>query len=583
MLKLLPMEPKPKFLDSEIYSTGEVINTQTNGLKKLYSFMYLDAEFDTLSPFVLEIGSKKPIIPPEKARRAYYSFYLGGNNKNFNLTMPENFINEEGDKLIVIPHSFQKFPKPYYWLDLYSIKKKDLDVTGKPLISYVLSKRIRKRGEVITGTMIGWHGIEEEIFADFVDGKNEITFSDLMPFTIFTENTFMYRLAGRGNLEINVNENSQVSAGDSLRVVPATDEQGFYEWIDLYKVESGIPEEDRKKVSSYRIFREDKRINATEWKGAERQLLADYLSGEPNIKFENLRAIVTITSRRGGEVALMRLKGRTLSLYFTSKGVEGGEEIILLPQWDQYRHYEWIDIFKTNKETHQPEGEKIGSVRINNGELNQRNWLGLERQLLKDYAQGDVPFDHLMPIKLVSSKTGMVNIWREKNRKVYLILSKSFSAKEGEIVNLSPEKEFESDTTFLLSKGDINLARYKLNRITKQFTCVDNIAFNEGLSLTFDLEKNKFIDKEGKGWLTMRSACKLIRVSHKTVSKLLDGIPSIRYRHQGVDKTMTLYGEDELLEKVNNIHLNRSRSERKKKISPDEALNELKKLLEVEK
>ena len=352
------------------------------------------------------------------------------------------------------------------------------------------SCRLRPEEETHKIDFLNWHDLEEKILADYILGNNDLKFADLLPWTVevLQKGGLRYRIAEIAELLVKIDKN-KVSYGDNLRFIPRTDDQRLYEWIDILKIDGVLPEDKWPLVSSYRMLLAKHRIYSKDWFGSERQLLIERIQEKPDIKFANLRSIRAKAIACGEMVYFFPPKSTKLRGYFNLEpGVlASGEETISIPKQDNNGIYEWLELYRFDALTNEPTGDILASARLTTEGLNQRSWLGVEKQLLKDYTNGLVSFEYLKPITIKMGKDKyIIGLWWQKNtgRGIDLTISRSFNLKLGDRVTLIPEKETEEGTDFLLTKDGATLARYRLDLKTKKFTCIDNLVVKEQTAST---------------------------------------------------------------------------------------------------
>lgn len=172
------------------------------------------------------------------------------------------------------------------------------------------------------------------------------------------------------------------------------------------------------------------------------------------------------------------------------------EETIGIPKQDDQKLYEWIELYRFNPLTNSPIGEAIDSARITPEGLTQRNWLGVERQLLRDYMAGIASFDKLRPVQIKVTKSYSYHLLMDGKMLIQLVLPlKSFNLKQDDNLSLLPEKETKEGTDFLLTKDGVTLARYRLDLKTKKFTCIGNLTNEKQFPEQIATENDSLIEE----------------------------------------------------------------------------------------
>lgn len=183
-----------------------------------------------------------------------------------------------------------------------------------------------------------------------------------------------------------------------------------YYWIDI-NLEEGEDKEERtnKPLFSTRLLPEEpeKKLDSRTWHNIEEQLLADYLEGENGIGFDDLREfrIVVGGKGRGYKYWLNLAKNYGFSFFDRRQDLQVGDILKCVPKRDTKNRYQWIDFYKSEQ----------GGLGIKNPipvvsyrlipeehRMDGQNWLGYERQTLKDFLEGnpEVTFKDLLPIRM---------------------------------------------------------------------------------------------------------------------------------------------------------------------------------------
>lgn len=471
------------------------------GLTALDSFVERNIGYDSLLPFTLPVRSR---IGTGR-RRLIFDYYLNtktGVTQSLRFSLTENQVADLRDVLYAIPGAeTTRGQNPYYWLNIHAIPDADSPV--------LTSCRLRPEEETHKIDFLYWHGLGEQLLADYTMGINNLRFFDLLPFSlvgVVKNHLRNYQLAALPNLLIQIDRNS--TDGDTLRFVPKTDDQRLYEWFDILNVVPLLAEEKWPLLCSYRIRVDEHRIYSRGWLGSERQLLIDRIQRESNIGFVNLRSIRTKATSGGKTVYLFtQPTTKPKGCFNVVRGVLAqNEETISIPRQDEYGIYEWLELYRYDPATNGPTGEVLTSGRITPEGINQKEWPGIEIQFLKDYTNRLVKFDSLKPITIQVHKGRHIHLfWIDDRRVVTLTLSRRLRLKLGDYLTLIPEKETEEGTDFLLVKDDTTLARYRLDLKTKKITCVNLLVNNnESLAPAGWMNRNAVV-----GELRMLSGLKL--------------------------------------------------------------------------
>ena len=459
------------------------------GLVALDKFLAGKSDYTDLSPFTLPVIYRKH----EDKNPFIFDYYIGAQTGvpiflRFYLT--EEQVSALGKTLYVVPHQ-QSFGEQntYCWLDLHIAPE-----AGSPILRSCRLRSGEEKHEIAFRT---WHGLEEQLLADYVLGIGSLKFSDLLPFNLIDikkSHMKAYQIAGVNGLSVKiVNENLQ--DGDTLRFVPKTDDQRLYEWVDILKVIPTLPEEKWPLISSYRLVLDEHRIYSQSWFGLERKLLLDRMQGRSGVQFTNLKPIVASATSNGRIVPLFALRSSKIHSEFRIKPnlLVQGEKTIAIPKQDDQGIYEWFELYRFDLLTSTPFGDLLDSARITPEGL--RYWVGLEKQLLKDYMGGLVRFDQLKTITCKKSQSGLntLLLWSEGKKDVYLIPSESFNLKPGEVLTLVPEKETGEGAEFLLVRAMTPLARYRLDLKTMRFRLLENLQKKDKPEIADSAEANDYL------------------------------------------------------------------------------------------
>lgn len=498
-------------------------------LTQIGDFFNGNLEFSQLQPMVLERPRDESAAP---------GFYLGLLEKKvLFLRYPTGLL----DRTLVVPGSeTQKGQLPYYWLDFFNPPFENLTPERFPdascrLKPYDLHNPI---------DLMSWHGLGEQLLADYLLGKNGIAVDDLIPFSIYLRSqTTNYNIAAQKELRLRLFHNPKVKMGDTLRVIPHHDEFNLYRWIDVMKIEWGALVVGLTGVGSYRLFPELGTFSALDWQGPESQMLVDYLSGKAGLEFKDLLPIRKIVppSARSIILALFRVRNNLdIRMFFPPGVLSPGEEVIVLPKQDDQGYYQWLELYRYDPRVQGPTGECLASGRLLDGKLEQSKWPGAERQLLVDFMSRSVPFENLRPIPLKMGKTVSLGICKSDGQKIYVIVSKLFGLKEDDELSLVPEENGEDGPRFLFKKGEIDLGRYRLDLESKLFQIED--VFYQAEDIWFDKKTQVYVDTDGEKWIPITKLSAEFSGAIETLRSHLQKVETITYRF---NHNVTLYKESE--------------------------------------
>lgn len=472
----LPRNEADTYLHNLVYGDIEFgsdteadrILTQQEGLSVLNSFLLRKTDFSSLRIFNLDVSGEK-----YKRQSGQFQFYLGkleeGTRNPFYLSIsPAYYLGYEPEKIFVVPRMAEVGEKPYYWIEFTE------EVTENAMRPPFISQRLRPDQPTTKIDSKYWSGLEEQLLVDFIQGHNGITISDLSPFRIkLNPKGHPYSLGAVQDLKLNLTGNSQILGGDELLVVPNTDPQEKYAWIDIFK-EGGEGQEPTR-VSTYRILQAEKRLSGLGWRNPETQYLVDYLSGNPRISFDNLRPVRFKLSERFNQISIGQGTDKYFSINVGNSTELGVEEVVLIPRQDQKGLYQWVEAYKVDTETGELVGEAVASARMIQGiGLESTGWLGADRQSLIDYSKGERAFDELLPISLqVGANSRMIDLWSGQNEHVYITFSNKSDLKSGDIVNLVPQREEDGVVIYKIDRGSTDLGLYSFDKETKKFSAIE--------------------------------------------------------------------------------------------------------------
>ena len=451
-------------VDFGMEAGAERILTQQEGLNALNKFLLRKVGFDALGIFSIDLGRGK-----HRRETGQYQLYLGrleeGTKNPYYLNIsPAHYLGYEPEHLFVTPRVAQVGQRPYYWVEFTE------DTSGSPFLSY----RLKPDQPVTKIDSKYWRSLEEQLLVDYVQEENGITSSDLRPFSIkLNPKGHPYSLGSVQDLKLNLRGNSQIVGGDKLMVVPQTDPQNLYSWLDIYK--RGQEDEEPIKISTYRILQDEKKLAGLGWRNPETLYIVDYLSGNPKVAFDNLRPLRVMLPERHNQISVGSGRDKYFQISIANATDLGIDEVVLIPNQDPKGLYQWVDAYRFNPETGEPFGDVIVSARMIQGiGFERTGWLGAGRQSLIDYSNGKSSFDELLPITLqVGANKKMVDIWGIQKEHVYLTLSVKSDLRTGDSVELVPFSEKNDKVIYKMVKANTELGSYSFDRETKRFSVVE--------------------------------------------------------------------------------------------------------------
>ncbi len=274
--------------------------------------------FDDLMSFEIVISSK--------------SFLLGKSMGNFIINLNYNSLVESGDRLRFIPR--QDINKVYQWLDVIKVLPDVPEEELSKVSSYLMLLDEHKL------QYIGWFGWPKQLLVDFMAAREHVTFKDVQPIPAKIPESRSINLGSINKKEIIFTVPAGVFApGESVVFVPNQDEQGRYQWLELYSANHDTNEAVGECVAQGRII--DGRIDQANWSGSETQLLKDCADGK-GVSFQDL---VPLPFKKGKRNIVFLWGGTGLNIS-EMIDIEEGEDLFLLPEKEGV---EYIDFSLHNK------------------------------------------------------------------------------------------------------------------------------------------------------------------------------------------------------------------------------------------
>lgn len=441
------------------------IADQKMGLNLLGHFLQGNIPFSKLPKFVLDINHEKLI----NKRNLHFRSATRLGVEIF-ITIPKDRLSRPPNRLKVIPRMEDtKGANPYYWIDLF--EETDNGDGSFPMFSG------RLLPEEARLDFKSWHNLGEQLLVDFLWKNNGITFTDLIPFNIrMGKKGSPYFIAAREELPI-VALHGDVEDNEILRFIPRSHLDKYF-WIDLFKTQINTPDSELLQVGSYRLFPETRQLRGRKaYTDIERVLLLDYIQGNNDLKFTDLKPIhIVYKKQENNSILIIRNKGVDLTIN-PSRNLPDGSPVVLIPKQDDHEIYQWLELYQYDPNNHQIIGSCLASARIVKGSgLAQRGWYGPEREYFRDYLEGKIPSEYLTAIPLIvgDSQTIWLNSasqyphletsYGKDGKGIYLSLPQmGINLSKGDNLLLVPENKENNFIFFSLRFGNQDLGLYKFD------------------------------------------------------------------------------------------------------------------------
>lgn len=256
---------------------------------------------------------------------------------NLAIRIREDNVVQENDVLRFIPKTDDQ--ELYEWMDILKVS----DVLPEERWPLVCSYRILAAEHRIYSK--GWFGYEKQLLADRIQDRPNIQFSNLRPIRAIaisggkTVHFFHLRSAALraqkpSGIRVNFILKPGVLAPDEETIsIPRQDDQGLYEWLDIYRFDPTTHGPRGEVITSGRITPDG--INQQYWRGFEKQLLNDYTKGL--VSFHHLRTITIMKGKNEGALQVLTENEHvknSLFLLRISKGfnLKPGDKLALVPE-----------------------------------------------------------------------------------------------------------------------------------------------------------------------------------------------------------------------------------------------------------
>ncbi|MBI2029043.1 hypothetical protein HYT02_01365 [Candidatus Gottesmanbacteria bacterium] len=215
----------------------------------------------------------------------------------------------------------------------------------------------------------------------FLDGG--LPYSEMVAFRLST--IFTHRLFSLSKDLLNL-----IRKGENIFGIPKQDEYNLYKWVDFYLGDASGRFEETQIVDSYRVDEKNKKIENKNWFGPDIQMFIDYLTGENNINFSQLKPFTKKLSKRG---YFAKVAGKNINLILNKpQNLNGHQsyEVNFYPKRDEERGYVWLEGYLSRDLNSQA---MVCSYRIYPGESKLHQWKGPETQSLIDWINNALTFE----------------------------------------------------------------------------------------------------------------------------------------------------------------------------------------------
>jgi hypothetical protein len=521
-------------IENDFYYEG--IFPHRMGLDRIFDFLEGEIDFEDLKPFKADMNAYKTYS------QNVFTFYLGKGeegSKNLSFSVGEDLDVAEA---YVFPKSEEnKGKNPYYWLEFYEEVPGQDSPDGEPFSSVRLLPELGKTESRI------WKGLGEQLLTDYLHGKNGLSFDDLVPFTIHLSSPTAYAFSADRSINIYF-EQDDIKTGTTLKIIPRKDDVGVYEWIEIYIDNEEDQNEYSKFISSYRMTPDQQmKLSSREWYGPERQLLFDFLNDRRDVAFEDLKPIrVRVANKRN---AVNLLPQVSINIKEDVRG-----DIIFIPRQDEEKSYQWFDVYKIDDGSGLVEENAFTSVRLQDGKFVQKGWYGYEKQLLRDYLNGEKTFDDLRPINLIKRKSDVLSLWKEEGRKVYIALSKNFGVQDGDQLELVPVAESGQSVEFAILQNGVELGYYNFDVTERKFYLKSINSSIKNPEIIFDESSGAYINSSGERFVTIMEIVRRFNMSYQKTSQLTKHLAFISAQFKSGNRygVGEFYREVDVLETLEN-------------------------------
>lgn len=384
--------------------------------------------------------------------------YNIGAAKELGIHLYNNPNIKTGDLIRVIPQTDPQTASS--WIDLYKY-----DPAKRSSIK-VSAYRILRNEKRLLGER--WKDPENQTLVDYLSGNPDISFRDLAPLRAKVQKKTNIIYIGRSSEKsflVDIEPSIEIS-GDEVVLIPNQDPNGFYQWLDVHKIDPETGSSITEVIASARMIRGVGLIKRG-WVGAERQCLFDYSNFERS--FEDLLPISLKVGTNTAQIKVLEINKTRISLTLSVKsGLKTGDNVVLMPVMEENNSVIFrllkdnVDLgtYSFNRET-----KKLTQI-----ELNDVRPFIQPRDVFILYSESKMDFNELKPIRLKARRnSSTINICQKKNNTIYICIPVSFNLAPGDEIELVPVEEVEGQAIFDFTKAGKVLGRYRFDKQSRKF------------------------------------------------------------------------------------------------------------------
>ncbi len=351
-----------------------------------------------------------------------------------------------------------------YYPGGYQILKERFGLNHKGLKDSSADKPKRKSRKSWTFEQIELESKERiNLFLDYIYQKGEVNPSQLRPFIVKATKKYSVPIVSDGYkpIEVFIPKKESLDPDQKVLCQPKYDRVLGYFWLegftkDIYK---------RRHVFSKRFYQGDP--TPYSWRGPEIQSLVDWIHG-----------LITIDKVKLVEISLEN-KSKTFTLERTASSIiilqlhanpnlSQFDKVSLIPNQDEYA--EWLEVRRGDKKG---KNERVLTYKITRDRENKldSSWLGPERQRFKEFLEGRLPPDRLLPFIVPIKSEGRFYPVVLNGKSVELHLPANWKTQPGEQIIAVPSINGDGDLILNISTGEAQTGNlyFIFNKETSRF------------------------------------------------------------------------------------------------------------------